>query len=65
MACLSCAFGKRAVTEKSPGVREHKEKEIPKREITFGGFTYPIKLPERQDEETRTLGLDQEAGWIG
>jgi hypothetical protein len=35
------------------------------REMTFGGSTYPLKVRERRGEETRTLGNDQESGWIG
>ncbi|MGE5607676.1 MAG: glycosyl hydrolase family 28-related protein [Bacillota bacterium] len=35
------------------------------REITFGGSTYPVKVRERRGDETRTLGVDREGGWIG
>ena len=35
------------------------------REIAFDVPTFPIKVRERRETETRTLGSDREPGWIG
>lgn len=34
------------------------------REISFGN-AYPMKVREKRNGETRTLGSDKETGWIG